>query len=327
MTGKFFFPIITRMAAKSQVNHYHKTSRPRKTDLSIPVEPILSANGQPTPLVDIGANLTAKNFPREKIPEILRRASQSGLTHIILTGTSYKGSKEVLDLCVNHDRTENITLRCTVGIHPHDATRTITGPQATTYDKDLETLILSEAGKKYCVAVGECGLDYDRKFSTHEDQKIVFEKQLALAAKLQKPVFLHSRDAHDDFLHILKPFLSSIRAVAHCHTDPSVDHLKELLQAGVYIGLTGMICDERPGRFNTSIIPEVPLERLMVETDSPYLFPRNVPRPWGNWQNEPCLASFVIRKIVQVRGDCEEEEVARKTTEVALRFFGLDIES
>lgn len=296
---------------------------PPRTALRIPVEPILSEDGKATPLIDIGANLTSKNFSPNDIPNILQRASLSGLTHIILTGTSYKGSKEVLEMCAKHDGTENIALRCTVGIHPHDATRTVTGPHSATFDQDLETLILSETGKKYCIAVGECGLDYDRKFSTHHDQQLVFQKQLALAQKLKKPVFLHCRDAHRDFLDILTPFLSSIKGVAHCHTNPSIDDLRELLQAGVYIGLTGMICDERPGRFNTDIIPHIPLDRLMVETDSPYLFPRNVPRPWGKWQNEPCLTSFVVRKIAEIR-DCGVEEVARKSTEVALAFFGLD---
>jgi TatD DNase family protein len=298
-------------------------ARPPKAALRIPIEPILSEDGKAAPLIDIGANLTSKNFSPDDIPSILQRASLSGLTHIILTGTSYKGSKEVLEMCAKHDGTENITLRCTVGIHPHDATRTATGPHSATFDEDLETLILSEAGRKYCVAVGECGLDYDRKFSTHQDQKLVFQKQLALAQKLQKPVFLHCRDAHRDFLDILKPFLPFIKAVAHCYTNPSIDDLQELLQAGVYIGLTGMICDERPGRFNTDIIPHIPLDRLMVETDSPYLFPRNVPRPWGKWQNEPCLTSFVVRKIAEVR-DCGVEEVARKSTGVALAFFGLE---
>jgi TatD DNase family protein len=96
-----------------------------------------------------------------------------------------------------------------------------------------------------------------------------------------------------------------------------------LLEAGVFIGLTGMICDERPGRFNIDIISEIPLDRLMVETDSPYLFPRNVPRPWGKWNNEPCLTSYVVKKIVEVRGDCSEAEVAKKTTDVAKAFFGL----
>jgi TatD DNase family protein len=182
---------------------------------------------------------------------------------------------------------------------------------------------MSEKGKKYCVAVGECGLDYDRKFSLHQHQKQVFQKQLRLAKKLGKPVFLHNRNAHDDFFTILKPYLPDIKAVAHCHADPSVQHLKQLLDAGVYIGLTGIICDPREGRFNTEIIKYIPLDRLMVETDSPYLFPRNVPKPWGERNCEPCLTSFVVKKIAEVRGDCNEETVARKTTQVAKAFFGL----
>jgi len=305
------------------MNGPKKGSRPRKADLVIPIEPIICDDRSPAPLIDIGANLTSKNFRRENIPDILHRASQAGVTHIILTGTSYKGSEEVLEMCEEFDGSHSVTLRCTVGIHPHDATRTLQGPHAKSFDKELEKLILSELGIKYCVAVGECGLDYDRKFSTHEDQKIVFQKQLTLASRIHKPIFLHSREAHTDFIEILKPFLASVKAVAHCHTDPSVDHLRELLEAGLYIGLTGMICDERPGRFNAEIIPEIPLERLMVETDSPYLFPRNVPRPWGNWQNEPCLTSFVVRKIVDCRKDCTREDVAKKTTEVARAFFQL----
>lgn len=317
---------IEKEAGKSKPEQAARTRREgrvRKVDLVIPIEPILSVSGEIVPLVDIGANLTSKNFSREKIPEIFKRASEAGVGHIILTGTSYKGSKEVLDMCAEYDGTENITLRCTVGIHPHDATRTMNSPFSSTFVADLERLILSELGKKYCVAVGECGLDYDRKFSTHDDQKIVFHKQLELAKKLQKPVFLHSREAHSDLLAILKPFLPSIKAVAHCHTDPSVEHLRELLNVGVYIGLTGMVADERSGRFNTDIIHEIPLDRLMVETDAPYLFPRNVPRPWGKWENEPCLIAFVVKKIVDIRGDCTKEEVAKRTTEVAKLFFGL----
>ena len=299
-------------------------SRPRKVDRQIPVEPIHSSSGNPVPLVDIGANLTAKNFKDKDIPDILQRASNAGITHIILTGTSYKGSQEVLNMCAKYDGTHNVTLRCTVGIHPHDATKTMTSKFSSTFDSDLEKLIHSELGQRYCVAVGECGLDYDRKFSTHEHQKLVFQKQLALAKGLSKPVFLHSRDAHADFLSILKAYLPHIKAVAHCHTDPSLANLQELLDAGLYIGLTGMICDERPGRFNAEIIRHVPLERMMVETDAPYLFPRNVPRPWGKWQNEPCLTSWVVKKIVELRGDVGEEKVARKTTEVAMAFFALD---
>ena len=300
-----------------------KPGQPSKADRQIPISPILSKTGSPVPLIDIGANLTGRKFSKHAIPSVLQRASQAGITHIIITGTSYSGSKSALELCGEFDGTENVKLRCTVGIHPHDATSTLKGPHAAYFEKGLEGLIMSDLGRKYCVAVGECGLDYDRKFSTHEDQKIVFERQLELARKLGKPVFLHSRDAHHDFLGTLKPFLSTIKGVAHCHTDPSIENLKELLDAGVYIGLTGMICDERENRFNTDILQYIPLDRLMVETDSPYLFPRNVPRPWGKWENEPCLTSFVVRKIVEVCPQYTEEEVAMKTTAVAKEFFGL----
>ena len=298
-------------------------TRPRKADLQIPVSPIARGDASPAPLIDIGANLTAKSFPRERIPDILSRAARAGLTHIILTGTSYKASREVLHLCSSFDGLHGVRLRCTVGIHPHDATRTMTGPHSTTFIADLKRLISADSDG-FVVAVGECGLDYDRKFSTHEHQKTVFERQLCLAETLSKPVFLHSRDAHADFLTILRPFLQrGLKAVVHCHTDPSIPNLRELLDAGAYIGLTGMICDERPGRFNTDVLAAVPLERLMIETDSPYLFPRNVPRPWGKWQNEPCLLPWVARKLAEVRGDCSEEEVAVKTSKVAMDFFCL----
>jgi TatD DNase family protein len=303
---------------QTPMSKFPKAQRP------LPIIPITSSSpGETIPLIDIGANLSGKYFRPNHVPNLLQRASGAGISHIILTGTSYSESVEVLETCATYDGSNSITLRCTVGIHPHKATSIMTGAERDTFDADLENLIVSEKGKKYCVAVGECGLDYDRKFSLHEHQQQVFEKQLQLAKKLGKPVFLHNRDAHDDFLTILKPYLADIKAVAHCHTDPSVEHLKQLLDAGVYIGLTGMICDEREGRFNTEIIKHIPLERMMVETDSPFLFPRNVPKPWGKHNNEPCLTRFVVQKIVEVRGDCDEEIVARTTTEVAKAFFGL----
>jgi TatD DNase family protein len=227
-----------------------------KSDLKLPLSPIVSQDGKRVPLIDIGANLASNKYKKANIPEILKRSALAGVTHIIITGTSYVSSRKALELCEEFDGTGGVVLRCTVGIHPHDATRTMDPdkPYSKTFEHSLENLIRSDLGKRYCVAVGECGLDYDRKFSKKEDQKVVFRKQLCLAQKLGKPVFLHSRAAHKDFLEMLKPFLSTIKAVAHCHTDPTVAHLQELLQAGVYIGLTGMACDERKGRFNPDII-------------------------------------------------------------------------
>jgi TatD DNase family protein len=313
-----------------------KADAKAKKEVKIPISPIEDENKKTVPIVDIGANLASKNFKRKDMEGILKSASGAGVSHIIITGTNYRNSKAALDLCRDFDGTSGVTLRCTVGIHPHDATRTLNPPERKgrngeserkfipkPFDKRLEDLIRSDLGKIYCVAVGECGLDYDHSFSTHEDQKVVFRKQLTLAQRLNKPVFLHCREAHQDFVNIFKPFSSAVKGVVHCYTDPSVQHVQELLQMGCYIGLTGIICDERKGRFNTDIIPYIPLEKLMVETDSPFLFPRNVPRPWGGWGNEPCLLPYVVNKIVEVCGDCTTEECAKRTTDVAKAFFKL----
>jgi TatD DNase family protein len=302
------------------------------TEIPLPILPILDANGVRTPLIDIGANLTKKFFPAKEIPGLLRRASEAGLTHIIITGTSYSTSEYALQLCERFDGTEGITLRCTIGIHPSAAHETLVkkdgtpGTYARTFHTDLERLILSRRGQNYCVAVGECGLDYhgasfSKDVALHQRQ--VLRKQLALAEKHQLPVFMHSRDSHKDFMDILRLYLTTVKGVVHCHTDPSVDHLQELLDFGLYIGLTGIICDKRRGRFNTDIICQIPWDRLMVETDSPFLFPGNTGKSFGKRNNEPCMTRFVVRKIAQMSGDCTESEVASRTTKIAKEFFGL----
>jgi TatD DNase family protein len=326
-------PIKTTPLTDETMNGADVSDKPASTtEIPLPIRPIFDANGVMTPLIDIGANLTKKYFPAEEIPSILRRASEAGLTHIIITGTSYSTSDYALQLCERFDGTEGITLRCTIGIHPGSAHETLVkkdgtpGTYARTFHTDLERLIVSRRGQKYCVAIGECGLDYhgasfSKDVALHQRQ--VFRKQLALAEKHQLPVFMHSRDSHKDFMEILRLYLATVKGVVHCHTDPSVDHLKELLNYGLYIGLTGIICDKRQGRFNTDIICEIPWDRLMVETDSPFLFPGNTGKSFGKRNNEPCMTSFVVKKIAQVSGDCTESEVASRTTKVAKEFFGL----
>ena len=294
--------------------------------------PILDEKKNSIPLIDIGANLT-KHCYKEMIPEVLRRAALGGLTHIIITGTDYNSSKEALKICQKYDGLEGIMLRCTIGIHPLDAEYTMTGKDgkyAHSFGDSLERLLHSEEGREYCVAIGECGLDYSREGYNAAHQKIVLRKQLSIAQRNRLPVFCHSRKSHVDFLDIIKYYLPGLKIVVHCHTDPSIKNLQELLKVGCYIGLTGVSSDLREGRFNADIIPEIPLDRLMVETDSPYLFPRNLyGRRWlrhedrYRWMNEPCMTSYVVDGIVRVRGDCTEVEVANKTTENAIKFFGL----
>jgi TatD DNase family protein len=194
---------------------------------------------------------------------------------------------------------------------------------AKSFHTSLEKLITCPDGRKYCVAIGEIGLDYHGKSFNPLHQRQVFRKLLSLASKHSLPLYLHNRDAHSDLLSILKPFLSHTMAVVHCHTDPSLKNLKELLAAGVYVGLTGIIADKRVGRVNGEIVGEIPLHKMMIETDAPFLMPRNVPKDaWGE-RNEACLLPFVVRKIAQMRGDCTDREVAESTRRVAKEFFGL----
>lgn len=303
------------------------------------IYPIIDEEGKETPVIDIGANLTKACF-KDNIPAILGRASKAGVTHIIITGTNYNSSRQALRICHEYDGIEGITLRCTIGIHPLEADYTMTGQNgkySTIFADSLERLLTSEWGQKYCVAIGECGLDYSRleqfekekveQYVTH--QKHVFQKQLGIAGKHKLPVFCHSRDSHNDFLEMIKlKKLAEVKVVVHCHTDPSVKNLKEFLRVGAYIGLTGVNSDMREGRFNQEIMKEIPLNRLMVETDAPYLFPRNLydfrdHRDRFKWLNEPCMVTYVIDKIRQVRGKESECDIANKTTAVAKAFFGL----
>ena len=311
-----------------------QTSPEMRPQADLPIRPVRDGKGS-APLIDIGANLTKPYFRDEDMVNVLRRASKAGLTHIVIIGANLTRSKQALEVCQKFDGKQGITLRCTIGIHPNDAHSTlfrkakepgvfVERALAKTYASELERLITSEAGQKYCVAVGECGLDYCRAKEHALYQKQVFRKQLALAEKTGLPLFLHSRDSHADFFSILKPYLGRVKAVVHCHTDPSIKNLKELLDAGCYIGLTGIICDERKGRFNKEIVKHIPLDRLMVETDAPFLLPRNA---LGGHQdrrrnNEPCLLPFVVREIAKLQ-DCGPKKIAHKTTEAAKQFFGL----
>ena len=199
----------------------------------------------------------------------------------------------------------------TAGIHPHDA------KSAT---NELEAQLTVLANNKHVIAIGECGLDYNRDFSPRDVQRSVFRRQLALAEKLDLPVYLHERDASDDMLSILKEF--NIRGVLHCFTGNSAA-LKQYLDLGLYIGITGWVCDERRGKDLQQLVPSIPLDRLLIETDAPFLIPRTVkPKPKSR-KNEPALLPYICQTVAQLY-QIDEEVVARKTTENFHRVFGLE---
>ncbi|MGI9330755.1 MAG: TatD family hydrolase [Gammaproteobacteria bacterium] len=172
------------------------------------------------------------------------------------------------------------------------------------------------------VAVGECGLDYFRNFSDPQDQRRAFTAQLEIGVKTGKPVFLHQRDAHADFTAILREHIGDLNGgVAHCFTG-NVDELQTYLELGLYIGITGWICDERRGHALQAAVRELPLDRVMVETDAPYLVPRDLPEPPRGRRNEPAFLPHIVRATAACM-DCNPAELARAATSNSERFFGL----
>jgi len=259
-------------------------------------------------LVDIGINLTHSSFDPDR--EAVRgRAQRAGVVQMVVTGASVASSREAVALAAADPK----SLAATAGIHPH---------HAADYDAGAE-LALRELGVlDAVVAVGECGLDYYRDLCPRPVQRRAFAGQLELAARLGKPVFLHQRDAHDDFLAILREQIGQLKGgVAHCFTG-SGHELEAYLALGLHIGITGWICDERRGAGLKPLVGRIPADRLMLETDGPYLLPRDLePKP-ASRRNEPAFLPHVAYAVAAARGE-PVELLAASSTRTARRFFGL----
>lgn len=262
----------------------------------------------PYSMVDIGANLAHDSFEDDR-DAVVQRAAAAGVTRIVVTGSSDDSNLKAAALA----EASGGILFSTAGVHPH---------HAADYTDESDALIRSLVDKDVVVAVGECGLDYFRNFSPRDAQLDAFRRQLDIAKESGLPVFLHQRDAHDDFVEILEPALPDLsRAVAHCFTGEH-ESLREYVALGLYIGITGWICDERRGRHLHDIVSIVPDDRLLLETDAPYLLPRTIqPKPRTR-RNEPAYLPEVVKAVAQARGQ-SEEHVARITTANATRFFAL----
>jgi TatD DNase family protein len=261
-------------------------------------------------LVDIGANLAHDSFDDDRA-EIMQRAASAGVGTMIVTGSSDDSNVRAASLA----SASCGTLYSTAGVHPH---------HASDFTDASDALIRSLVEKDEVVAVGECGLDYFRNFSPRGAQLSAFRRQLEIARDTGLPVFLHQRDAHDDFVETLEPMLPELsRAVAHCFTGEG-ESLREYLAMGLYIGITGWICDERRGKHLHDIVEIIPDDRLLIETDAPYLLPRTIqPKPKTR-RNEPMYLREVVKVVAQARGQ-SEDHIAKITTENARRFFNLPL--
>jgi TatD DNase family protein len=260
-------------------------------------------------LVDIGANLTHDSFDRDR-PEVIARARAAGVCHMVVTGADMASSAQALELCRHNPG----ILSCTAGTHPHHAR-----------DFDPEDAPVKRRALLACpevVAVGECGLDYFRNFSPHADQLRTFELQLELAAETGKPVFMHQRDAHTDFMPVLRRYRDRISAgVVHCFTGED-EEVREYLDMDLYIGITGWLCDERRGTHLRDLVKLIPPDRLMLETDAPYLLPRDLKPMPKDRRNEPAYLPHILQTAASCTGRAAEN-VAAETTANAARFFKL----
>ena len=259
------------------------------------------------PLIDIGINLAHESYEEDR-DAVIARAQAAGVTQMIITGSSLESTHRAIALA----RTRPQQLFATAGMHPHHAAQLT--PQ---HASELAEL----ARQAEVVAVGECGLDYFRNFAPHAAQQRAFHAQLELAAQVGKPVFLHQRDAHADFLAILREHAMQWRGVAHCFTG-SGEELSAYLELGLAIGITGWICDERRGAHLAALMPKIPAQRLLLETDGPYLLPRDLkPKPAAR-RNEPAYLPHIAAAVARAR-DESATALAASSTAATRALFGL----
>ncbi|MDE5884558.1 MAG: TatD family hydrolase [Oscillospiraceae bacterium] len=214
-----------------------------------------------TKFYDIGLNLFSRQFCEPE--KILRNAEASGVGCII-TGSDRKSNRRT-----NAFIRERSDVWGTAGIHPHNAD--------SAKESDFQELETMHSNNPGLVAVGECGLDFDRMFSTKENQIQCLERHIVLAEKLHKPLFLHERDAAEDFIQIFQNHPEICKnSVVHCFTGDK-HTLEKYLEMGFFIGITGWVCDDRRAQTLRDAVKILPLDRVLLETDAPYLLPRNVP--------------------------------------------------
>jgi len=259
-------------------------------------------------LIDIGANLTHDSFDHD-LDQVWQRARDAGVVQAVLTGASREHSPMALELA----RSRPGEWFATAGVHPHHASE---------YTAECDAEMRALLAHPEVVAVGETGLDYFRDFSPRPAQRKAFERQLEIAVDTGKPLFLHQRDAHADFVGIMKEFEGRIGpAVVHCFTGSRAE-LFDCIDRDWHIGITGWLCDERRGRHLRALVGNIPAGRLMVETDAPYLLPRTLKPMPRDRRNEPMFLPHIVEELARDRGE-EAAVTAANATATTRAFFGL----
>ena len=263
-------------------------------------------------LIDIGINLMNPSYEKDR-EDVAKNAAAAGVSPLVITGSSERSSLAAALYASEHNEVIPGALCTTAGVHPHEA------KSCTSNTIEFLRELVREKGAR---AIGECGLDYNRDFSPRDVQRRWFIKQIELAAELSLPLFLHERDAFADFSIILGGYIKTVpAAVVHCFTGTGGE-LDHYLSLGCYIGITGWICDERRGKHLRDLVKNIPSDRLLLETDGPYLLPRDLPEKVRNKRNEPRFLPHIAETVARCVGK-EPEKLAKEAFVNSKRFFGV----
>ena len=260
-------------------------------------------------IADIACNFTSDRFDKD-LDQVIERAIANDITKFGLICSRLSDLDKLLEIYNRYSK----EMFFTIGVHPHHANEI----NEKYLEKLKEVININNPH-----AIGETGLDFFRNLSTYEEQVFAFEEQIKIAIKTNKPLFLHQRDSHDDFIKILRKYSSDIKkAVVHCFTGTQ-EQLDDYLELDCYIGVTGWICDEKRNIELRKTIKNIPLERLMIETDCPYLIPKDLPNKPNNNRNEPCNLNHIVSEIGMLMG-IKEELLKTETYKNTINFFNLN---
>ncbi len=257
-------------------------------------------------IADIACNFTSDRFDND-LDEVINQAIVNNITKFGLICSRLSDIDKLLEIYNRYSK----DMFFTIGVHPHHANEI-----NEEYLKKLKEVINNNNPH----AIGETGLDFFRNLSTYEEQIFAFEEQIKIAIDTNKPLFLHQRDSHDDFIKILRKYSSDInKSVVHCFTGTK-EQLNDYLELDCYIGVTGWICDAKRNVELRKTIKNIPLERLMIETDCPYLIPKNLEEKPKNNRNEPTYLNHIANEVAALMKE-DIDDIREKTYKTSLSFF------
>lgn len=257
-------------------------------------------------LADSCFNITHESFKKD-LGDVLDRANKEGVEYFFCPASKEKETDDLIQLSESYEK----NIYCSVGIHPH-------------YASDLKPNTIKNLEKylsnQHVKAVGEIGLDYYRNFQSPEIQKKCFNAFLELASTHRYPLFLHHREAFNDFYPMIKDHIDQVpESIVHCFTGTKSE-LKKFLDLGLYIGVTGWVCDPKRGEDLRGIIKYIPIDRLLIETDAPYLVPKNMENKPRNNRNEPSFLKHIACNISELL-NLDKALLADRTTKNFKKLF------